>query len=155
MIDKRFNIRVYGLIVQDGEILLTDEFRLGMYMTKFPGGGLEFGEGTLNCLKRECIEELGQEVEITAHFYTTDFYQPSLHLPKQSQMLSIYYRTRLIGEQVFKITKKVNDLPAVDGAQAFRWLPLRDIHPDMFTLPIDKVVAGLLIEEQKRLTDSK
>ena len=149
MMDKRFNIRVYGLIVQDEKILLTDEFRLGMYMTKFPGGGLEFGEGTLDCLKRECMEELGQKVEIIGHFYTTDFYQPSLHLPNQSQMLSIYYRARLIGEESFKITEKVNDIPTDDGAQAFRWLPFRDIHPDMFTLPIDKVVAGMLLKDLK------
>ena len=147
--DKRFNVRVYGLIVQDEKILLTDEFRLDMYMTKFPGGGLEFGEGTLDCLKRECREEMGQEVDIIGHFYTTDFYQPSLHLPKQSQMLSIYYRARLVGEELFKITEKVNDIPTDDGAQAFRWLPLRDIHPDMFTLPIDKVVAGLLLKDLK------
>lgn len=147
--DKRFNIRVYGLIMQDEKILLTDEFRLGMYMTKFPGGGLEFGEGTLNCLKRECMEELGQEVEISSHFYTTDFYQPSLYLPDQYQMLSIYYRATLVGEPDFKITEKVNDFPPIDGAQAFRWMSLRDIHPDMFTLPIDKVVAGMLLKTHK------
>ena len=147
--DKRFNIRVYGLIVQEDKILLTDEYRLGMYMTKFPGGGLEFGEGTHDCLKRECLEELGQEVEIIAHFYTTDFYQPSLYLPDQYQMLSIYYRVRLVGEPSFKISEKVNNFLPVDGAQAFRWLPLRDIHPDMFTLPIDKVVAGLLANGPK------
>ena len=149
MMDKRFNIRVYGLIVQDEQILLTDEFRLGMYMTKFPGGGLEFGEGTLDCLERECMEELGQEVEITGHFYTTDFYQPSLYLPDQYQMLSIYYRAKLIGERSFKTTEKVNDFPPVDGAQAFRWLPLREIHPDMFTLPIDKVVVSMLLSGSK------
>ena len=149
MTDKRFNIRVYGLILQDEKILLTDEFRLGMYMTKFPGGGLEFGEGTLDCLKRECMEELGQEVEITGHFYTTDFYQSSLYLPDKYQMLSIYYRARLVGERSFKITEKVNDFSPVDGAQAFRWMPLRDIHPDMFTLPIDKVVVSLLLKGSK------
>lgn len=153
MTEKRFNIRVYGLIVKDEKILLTDEFRLGMYMSKFPGGGLEFGEGTIDCLKRECIEELGQKVEITEHFYTTDFYQPSLYLPNKSQMLSIYYRAKLEGEEAFKTTEAVNDIPPVDGAQSFRWLPLRDIHPDMFTLPIDKVVAGMLLGE--RLTDRK
>ena len=149
MMDKRFNIRVYGLIVQEDQILLTDEFRLGMYMTKFPGGGLEFGEGTMDCLKRECMEELGQEVEIIGHFYTTDFYQPSLYLPDQYQMLSIYYRAKLIGERSFKTTEKVNDFPPVDGAQAFRWLPLREIHPDMFTLPIDKVVVSMLLSGSK------
>ncbi len=143
--DKRFNIRVYGLIEQDGKILLTDEFRLGMYMTKFPGGGLEFGEGPLDCLKRECVEELGQEIEIIGHFYTTGFYQPSLYLPSQYQMISIYYKARLLGKQLFVVSEKVNDFPPVDGAQAFRWVSVSELHPDMFTLPIDKLVVKMLI----------
>lgn len=143
--DKRFNIRVYGLIEQDGKILLTDEFRLGMYMTKFPGGGLEFGEGTVHCLKRECLEELGQEIEVMDHFYTTDFYQPSLYQPYQYQMISIYYKAGLLGKQQFEVSEKLHDFLPEDGAQAFRWISLKELHPDMFTLPIDKVVAKMLV----------
>lgn len=143
--DKRFNIRIYGLFEQDGKILLTDEFRLGRYMTKFPGGGLEFGEGPVDCLKRECMEELGQEIEVIGHFYTTDFYQPSLYLPDQYQMISIYYTARFVGKQLFAVSGKVHDFPPVDGAQAFRWVSLKDLHPGMFTLPIDKLVARMLM----------
>ena len=73
---KSFNIRVYGLFVKDKtEILLADEKRFGMNMTKFPGGGLKPGESTIACLKREVKEELNQEIRIIRHFYTTDFYQ--------------------------------------------------------------------------------
>ena len=50
---SRFNIRVYGLLVEAGRILVTDEFRLGIFMTKFPGGKLNFKEGTIDCLRRE------------------------------------------------------------------------------------------------------
>ena len=46
MAEKKFNIRVYGLLINDrNEILVSDEFRMGVFMTKFPGGGLKFGEG--------------------------------------------------------------------------------------------------------------
>ena len=45
---NQFNIRVYGLWIREGRILVTDEFRLGTFMTKFPGGALEFGEGTID-----------------------------------------------------------------------------------------------------------
>ena len=51
---KKYNVRVYGLIILDGKILITDEFRGGMRMTKFPGGGNEWGEGLLETLYREC-----------------------------------------------------------------------------------------------------
>jgi len=44
-------------------------------MTKFPGGGLQFGEGTIDCIKREFREELGCEIGVLKHFYTTDYFQ--------------------------------------------------------------------------------
>ena len=52
-----FNIRVYALLINEkNEVLITDEFRFGKEVTKFPGGGLHWGEGTIDCLQRECRE---------------------------------------------------------------------------------------------------
>src|SRR5690554_6247324 len=87
-----FIIRVYGLVVNDKkEVLVTDEYQMNMEMTKFPGGGLEFGEGTIDCLKREFREEgNGQELINIRHFYTTDYFQKALFF-EQAQLISIYY----------------------------------------------------------------
>ena len=53
-----FNIRVYGILMTDNkEVLVSDEIIRGNYYTKFCGGGLEIGEGTIDCLKREFLEE--------------------------------------------------------------------------------------------------
>jgi len=91
MEEKNFNIRVYGLLINDrNEILLSDELRNGMAFTKFLGGGLEFGEGKIDCLKREFIEELGIEIEIKELLYFTDFYLHSAW-SKNDQLISIYY----------------------------------------------------------------
>ena len=73
----RFNIRVYGLLIEDGKVLVSDELIKGKGITKFPGGGLEFGEGTIEALKREFREELDTEIHIRRHYYTTDFYVPA------------------------------------------------------------------------------
>ncbi|MEI8060472.1 MAG: NUDIX domain-containing protein, partial [Ferruginibacter sp.] len=71
-----FTIRVYGILINEKkQVLVSDELIRGMYITKFPGGGLELGEGTRDCLKREFMEEMGLTVEIGNHIYTTDFYQ--------------------------------------------------------------------------------
>lgn len=150
-----FNIRVYGLIVNGSRLLITDEFRLGMFMTKFPGGGLNFGEGTIDCLKRECLEELGQKIEIVRHFYTTDYFQPSHFLPETTQIINVYYVARLKGRPAFRISDKPLDIEAIDGAQSFRWVSVAELDPDMFTLPVDKVVAALIQKDPAALSDSE
>lgn len=140
-----FNVRVYALIVNKKEdVLLSDEYQLDTKMTKFPGGGLHFGEGTIDCLKREAIEEFGQEIEVLEHFYTLDYYQPSMFY-KQCQLLSIYYEAMFTGPLKFKISQRPFDFEEMkNGNISFRWKPLRDITPDDMTLPVDKVVAKKL-----------
>jgi 8-oxo-dGTP diphosphatase len=71
-----FNIRVYGILMNElQQILLSDELINNKHYTKFPGGGLEFGEGTINCLIREFKEETDLTVEIEKHLYTTEPYR--------------------------------------------------------------------------------
>jgi len=138
---NQFNIRVYGLLIDNGKVLVTDEFRLGIYMTKFPGGGLQFGEGTADCLKREFLEELNTPVEILSHVYTTDFFQPTTLLPSPMQLISIYYRVRAKKPYRFKTTLKKNDIPQAEGAQCFRWMKISEMTEDEFTFPIDRRVV--------------
>jgi len=149
MPDKRFNIRIYGLFTVDGRILVTDEFRLGVYMTKFPGGALEFGEGTIDCLRREFREELNSEISNISHFYTTDFYQPTTLLPKEMQLFNVYYRVHLDQPYRFKTNVKKFDIPAIDGSQSFRWLKTDELKEEEFTFPIDRFIVNKIKTELK------
>lgn len=142
----RFNIRVYGFLVDEGRVLVTDEFRLGIYMTKFPGGGLQFGEGTIDCLKREFMEELGISIEVISHFYTTDFFQPTTLLPSNMQLLNIYYLVSTPKPYPFQTTDVRYQIPPVDGAQSFRWIRIRDLRESEFTFPIDQFIIHRLQE---------
>jgi 8-oxo-dGTP diphosphatase len=93
-----FNIRVYGILFNaQKQVLLSDELIRGSYITKFPGGGLEFGEGTRDCLQREFIEEMNLRVNVGEHIYTTDFYQRSAFNPEH-QIISIYYFANALEE---------------------------------------------------------
>lgn len=139
---KKFNIRVYGFLIDDGRILVTDEFRLGIFMTKFPGGGLQFGEGTVDCLRREFMEELQTSITSYSHYYTTEFYQPVTLLPSDMQLLNIYYMVGVPKPFTFPVTKVRFDIPAEDGAQSFRWLTRDQLHPEEFTFPIDRFIVG-------------
>jgi ADP-ribose pyrophosphatase YjhB (NUDIX family) len=144
MPENIFNVRVYGICIHDSKVLVTDEIRYGKMITKFPGGGLQFGEGTLECLKRECMEEFGQLVEVKEHFYTTDFFLPSAFNPKQ-QVISIYYFISVPEPDKIPVTKSKFDFAEVkEEAQTFRWVALSDLSEDEFTFPIEKKVAELL-----------
>ncbi len=144
-INTRFTIRVYGIILNnENEILVSDESYMGHLFTKFPGGGLEYGEGTIECLKREMLEETGNSVEVLQHIYTTDFFQESKFHPGM-QVISIYYLARFTRQPDLKISKKPFDFPeSTERGQSLRWIPLRSITPNDVTLPIDKKVVEIL-----------
>lgn len=142
---SRFVIRVYAVIVNEKkEVLLSDEYFQNTFMTKFPGGGMEFGEGPLDCLKREAVEEFGQEIDILSHFYTTDFCQKSL-FHDDAQLLSIYYQAKFNSPIRFKISDKSFDFKErINGSQSFRWRSIADMDINELTFPIDKRVAERL-----------
>lgn len=147
---NKFTVRVYAIIFNgNNEVLMSDEYYHSTKMTKFPGGGMEFGEGTIETLKREAIEELGQELEVLEHFYTTDFFQQAM-FKKEFQVVSIYYKARFKEPVKFKTTTKRFDFEElVNEAQSFRWVPIDELNVDEITFPIDKRVAELLIKEYK------
>lgn len=141
-----FILRVYGIAINEAkEVLLTDEFQVGMKMTKFPGGGLNFGEGTIDCLRREFREECnGQEIENILHFYTTDFFQKALFF-ENHQLISIYYLIDLQKPLRFTVSKKPFDFEKMEnGSQSFRWVKLKDLKTEELSFPIDKFVGNEL-----------
>ena len=142
-----FNLRVYGLFFNEKkELLISDEYQLGMKMTKFPGGGLHQGEGPIDCLKREMREECKQKIKNIRHFYTTDFYQKALFY-ENTQLISIYYLAELDPPVNFKISNIPFDFQEYDnGQQSFRWVGLHGFNSDELTFPIDKHVFRLLLD---------
>lgn len=145
-----FNVRVYGILLDSEQrLLVSDEFIRGAYITKLPGGGLEFGEGTRDCLKREFKEETGLDVTVGEHFYTTDFFQISAFNQKD-QIISIYYFVHTAETNVLETKTKPFDLSPEQTrdpngeSEVFRWIPWHELNQETVTLPIDKVVIELL-----------
>jgi len=147
---SRMVVRVYGVMFNSaGDVLITDEYQLGMPMTKFPGGGLEFGEGPIECLRREIMEEMGMEIVNVEHFYTTDFFQQAQFFDN-AQLLSIYYTANLKNEKEFTASTVAFDFElGTDGKQSFRWVNIKDLSADVFTFPIDKIVFERLQLQHK------
>lgn len=147
-----FTIRVYGILINEqNQILVSDEHIRGNYFTKFPGGGLEFGEGTRDCLKREFIEELNLNVSVHEHIYTTDYFQISAFNP-QHQIVSIYYRVSanepisapLKTEPFDFDEEQLKKYEEIQQAEAFRFIDWDDFSSETVSLPIDKIVADLI-----------
>jgi ADP-ribose pyrophosphatase YjhB (NUDIX family) len=147
-----FNIRVYGILINEKrQVLLSDEFIRNNYYTKFCGGGLEKGEGTIDCLKREFMEEMNLKIEVTKHLYTTDFYQQSAFNPEH-QIISIYYYVNALEEIAVPLRTKPFDFDEQQlrmysdhgETETFRFVDWEDFSADSVSLPIDKIVAEML-----------
>jgi 8-oxo-dGTP diphosphatase len=143
---NRFNIRVYFILFSEdrSQILLSDEMIGGKAYTKFPGGGLEFGEGIADACKREALEELGQEIEIVRHLYTTDFFMPSA-FRETDQVISVYYEARLTAPQRFRTSAtKFDFIQVVNDEESFRWISLVDLTEEQVSFPGDKKMMLML-----------
>ena len=141
---NNFNLRVYGLLIYNNAVLITDEQRGGVSMTKFPGGGLEKGEGLADGLIREFDEELSIAIHISEFYYVNDFFQISL-FNANDQLLSFYYKVDTT--QISEIPIASEKRKIKDGEQVFRWVALAELSPDQFTFPIDKIVCKMLVEK--------
>lgn len=150
---SHITVRVYGILIDSTHgLLVSDEFIRGNYFTKLPGGGLEFGEGTRDCLVREFKEETGLDVTIGDHIYTTDFYQPSA-FREGDQILSIYYYVHPISLEPLQTRAtafdfKPEEVADITGqAEHTRWIPLQQLSEAEMSLPIDKIVIDLILNK--------
>jgi ADP-ribose pyrophosphatase YjhB (NUDIX family) len=149
-------VRVYGILMNEKkQVLVSDEYIRGEYYTKFPGGGLEIGEGTRDCLKREFKEEMNLKVSIGDHLYTTDFFQISA-FNNAHQILSIYYEAIALeaimvplkikefdfDEQQLQVYEKTRQI------ESFRLVDWEHFSSQQLTLPIDKIVADLVKQKK-------
>lgn len=140
-----FNVRVYGLLINNNnQILLSDEEESGFQFSKFPGGGLEYGEGLIDALKREFVEECNTEVDVTEHFYTTDFFIQSVF--NDSQIISVYYIVQPLTDLLLNFKEKAFDFDG-EVLQAFRWKNIQNLEIEDVTFPTDQKVIELLKEK--------
>ena len=134
---SRFNIRVYALIIFKNNILLSRELIQNKLIYKFPGGGVELGEGIVDALQREAKEEMGQHLNHITHFYTTDFFQRS-SFDSSEQLISIYFKASLSKSLNNRLKIPVKDQPV------FEWKRLVDLDEENLHFPIDKKVLNMI-----------
>lgn len=132
----KLNVRIYAACVKDQKVFSLFEKYAGELLLKLPGGGLEYGEGTIECLRREFDEELNLKIKNIQHFYTQEDFVAS-RFRANEQLLTIYYTADIEAEEAI-LLKDSNILKA-------EWVALDQDCP--FTLPVDKIVFGKLKEK--------
>ena len=136
---KTFTIRVYGILINaNNEVLISDEQAQGITFSKFPGGGLEYGEGMLEGLKREFQEECRVAIEVLSHIYTTDFFVKSVF--NDQQVIAVYYWVKAgeIPQEHFCETPQ----------QRFRWVPVHQLQSHDLTFETDRVAWHHFMSEK-------
>ena len=148
----KLTVRIYGFLIdKERGLLVSDEYIRGQYFTKLPGGGLELGEGTRDCLEREFLEETGVAVTVGDHIYTTDYFQPSVFQENQ-QFMGIYYFVHAKDAAQFKTYSKPFDftpqqIEDPEGeAESLRWIPYSQMAAELFQLPTDKIAMTMVLK---------
>ena len=136
MIDK-INVRIYAAAIKDEKVLTLYEEYAGEKLVKLPGGGLEFGEGILDCLHREFEEELNAKIKIIEHLYTQENFQIS-KFRENEQLLTIYYIVEI---------ENMDELVILDPCiEKTEWHPINSAE-NPFQLPIDIIAFEKLQEK--------
>ena len=132
-----FNVRTYAICENNNKILALYEYHKGKIYCKLPGGGVEFGEGILDCLHREFLEELNVKIEIVEHLYTQEHFVESI-IDDGRQILLIYYIVKITNLEDIKIN--------TPDISKFEWI---DSNENPFVLPIDKIALAKYRERFK------
>lgn len=116
-----------AVILREGEVLLTrNEDKEGAFYL-FPGGGQERGEELKDTVVRECLEEIGQEVEPQELLHVREYIGRN-HAFKETDshihQVEFYFRCRLLEDGPEPVMNGA--LP--DQAQVgVEWVPLEKL----------------------------
>ena len=106
---------------------------------KFPGGGVELGEGVMDAWWRECQEELGcqpamQSVEL---FHTVETFIRSIFRP-DDQLIALYYVCRLQSNEDVAWTEESAASPGGESNVQVSWKDWRSLDFRSFRFPTDQ-----------------
>jgi 8-oxo-dGTP diphosphatase len=131
-----FNVRVYALIVKNNRLLISEEQHGAFFLRKFPGGGLQFGEGVLQALHRELKEELDADVDSASLLCITEDFVVSF-LNNQQQVIGVHYLVDLKQDYSDEFFNN-NHLELENGHIQFKWVLIDSLVAEDFTSPVDK-----------------
>ena len=139
-----FNLRSYAVIVKNGQLLTSKEYYNipKKLLLKLPGGGLEFGEGPGEALKRELSEELNIDAQIGEIFYVSHKATPSIF--DNSLVISFFWDVKTWKGSIQTNNKIKHDQKS--GWQMLNWINLSEINIEDFSFQADQEAILKLLE---------
>jgi len=130
----RFNARCYALIRSEkNRVLVMMERWQGIDLNKLPGGGLEFGEGLLDCIHREIREEFEASEKMSyKHLFTPTHCFYSRFKPQEQLLLNYFTNEVPAQEDRWKLIQGDKNLLGM------QWLELKEENAAWFTLESDR-----------------
>jgi ADP-ribose pyrophosphatase YjhB (NUDIX family) len=129
-------VRVYGFLEDaQGRVLVSAERFRGKPLIKYPGGGVEWGEGIREALVREFQEELQLDIAVGELVFFNEFPVISAFDPDY-QVFSFFYRVSAVGPIAF-VTHSAVAVPDEDGERAV-WVSKAELANVPFTYPIEQ-----------------
>jgi 8-oxo-dGTP diphosphatase len=136
-----FRPSVYGVVVQDGKVLLSKQWN----GYDFPGGGMDLGETIEEALVREVKEETGLDVRVGKVLACENSFFKMPFTGKYAHCILMYYLCEVTGGEITTAhfsedEKRYADMP--------EWIPLDRVPTLKFCNSVDSVRllqgAGLL-----------
>jgi 8-oxo-dGTP diphosphatase len=95
---QKTRVRICGLMLQDGKILLVNHAGLNASneFWHLPGGGIEKDERIQNCLIREIKEETGLNVKVAEFLFMNEFIEGELHA------IELFFKCEIISGAIKK-----------------------------------------------------
>jgi ADP-ribose pyrophosphatase YjhB (NUDIX family) len=138
--DFKLNIRTAGIIIHNNKILAhvnTNEDHYALI-----GGRVQIGEDSETALKREIMEEMGKEIEITGYIGTIEnFFE--MKSEKYHEIMFIH-KIEFVDDNDKKIEETIKNIEGKEYLE-YRWLELDKIEQ----YPLRPEVAKEILKNRK------
>ena len=124
MIEKKFQIRTAGFVFFDKKLLLIKHRKNNREYWVVPGGRVEFGEKSVDTLKREFMEELNIQIEPVKFL----FFNESLPPEYPYHNLNLFFLVKHLSSEI-----KLGDEPILAGYNLFskKDIPNIELYPQI------------------------
>ena len=136
--EYKLNLRAAGVIIHNGKVLLHKRKEKTHYVLL--GGRIAIGENSQETVKREILEEIGKEVEVTDHIATIENFFSANGI-KYHEIMFVY-KAEFKNEEDKLIETTLKNVEGKDSLQ-YEWIEINKI--DEYEL-LPKVMKSILKE---------